>query len=560
MSRHSNDNVLSFLENQTNRYNDRIALGMRNKYGWSEFTYQGLGGLSKNIASYLINELKVKRQEHVAIISESKIEFGAAFFASIIAGTTFIPLDIKLTKYEITSILSNCNPSVVFVSNKYLKLINEIKDEITSIKTIILLDETHENSEYISVYDIPSDKNVKFRHRSLNSNALIIYTSGTTGNPKGVQTTFKNLFSQINDLKIEFSKIFKDGEKVNALSILPMNHLFELTVGFATFLSLGYSIYYTKSLKPNDVLSVMKDKKVRFMCTVPSFFRMLKIQFESNLSKQSRFKKVIFNFNYHILAKFLPFEFIKKQIFKDIHNQFGNNFFGFISGGAPMDLEMGKYFNRIGINVFQGYGLSEASPIVTVNFEKNTDMKSVGKFLKGFEAKIDNETKELLVRGNSVMKGYYKQDDLTQEVIDKEGWLHTGDIAKINKKGQLFITGRIKNMIVLSGGKKVFPEEVEKIIEESVFVKESCVLSLIRNMGEKKGTEEVCAVVCPKDELYSQYDKKDVETMVLADIKKQMLKLSQYKRPTNIIVQNGELPKTATRKIKRPEVKKLIGA
>lgn len=560
MSRHSNDNVLSFLENQTNKYNDRIALGMKNQYGWCEFTYGGLSTLSKNIASYLINELKVKRQEHVAIISESKIEFGAAFFASIIAGTTFIPLDIKLTKYEIISILSNCNPSVVFVSNKYLKLVNEIKDEITSIKTVILLDETHENSEYISIYDIPSDKNVKFRHRSLNSNALIIYTSGTTGNPKGVQTTFKNLFSQINDLKGEFNKIFKDGEKVNTLSILPMNHLFELTVGFATFLNMGYSIYYTKSLKPNDVLSVMKDKKIRFMCTVPSFFRMLKAQFELNLSKKSNVRKALFNFNYHILAKFLPFEFIKKQLFKDIHNQFGNNFFGFISGGAPMDLEMGKYFNRIGINVFQGYGLSEASPIVTVNFEKNTDMKSVGRFLKSFEAKIDKETKELLVRGNSVMKGYYKQDDLTQEVIDKEGWLHTGDIAKINKKGQLFITGRIKNMIVLSGGKKVFPEEVEKIIEESIFVKESCVLSSIRNAGEKKGTEEVCAVVCPKDELYNQYDQKDVETMVLVDVKKQLLKLSQYKRPTNIIIQYGELPKTATRKIKRLDVKKLVGA
>ena len=242
------------------------------------------------------------------------------------------------------------------------------------------------------------------------------------------------------------------------------------------------------------------------------------------------------------------------------NNLFGNNFFGFISGGAPMDLEMGKYFNRIGINVFQGYGLSEASPIVTVNFDKKINMKSVGKFLKGFEAKIDTETKELLVRGNSVMKGYYKQEDLTQEVIDKDGWLHTGDMAKINKKGQLFITGRIKNMIVLAGGKKVFPEEVEKIIEESIFVKESCVLSLIRNSEKKKGTEEVCAVICPKDELYNQYDKKDVEAMVLADIKKQVLKLSQYKRPTNIIIQNGELPKTATRKIKRLDVKKLVGA
>ena len=113
--KNSKENILSFLENQTNKYNNRIALGMRNDYGWSEFTYNGLSSLSKNIASYLIDELKVKRQEHIAIISESKIEFGAAFFASVIAGTTFIPLDIKLTIHEITSIMSNCNPTTLYL-------------------------------------------------------------------------------------------------------------------------------------------------------------------------------------------------------------------------------------------------------------------------------------------------------------------------------------------------------------------------------------------------------------------------------------------------------------
>ncbi len=554
-------NILSFLENKTNAYKDRIALGMKSDFGWVEYTYEGLSKMSRKIASYLINDLQVKKEEKVAIISESRVEFGAAFFASVIAGATFVPLDIKLTKHEMVSILSSCEPTTVFVSHHYLNAVLEIQKEVTSIKNIILLDSTDKDSEYISIYNLPNNYDAKFRHRSLNSTALIVYTSGTTGRPKGVQTTFNNLLSQVNDMKIVLDDAFKhsNNKNFNILSILPMNHLFEFTVGFATFLNVGYSIYYTKSLRPRDILTLMEDKKVRFMITVPSFFRMVKAQFESDLSKESKFKQAVFNFNYHYVAKFIPFRWLKKILFKNIHNKFGNNFYGFVSGGAPMDLEMGKYFERIGINAFQAYGLSEASPVVTMNLKKSLDMKSVGILLDSFEAKIDSETGELLVKGPAVMKGYYKQEELTNEVIE-DGWLHTGDIAKIDKKGQVFITGRIKNMIVLAGGKKIFPEEVEAVLEESNLFKEVCVLSTIKQTGEKKGTEEVCAVVGGVDDLYEKYDDATVEKMLIEEVRKLTLKLTQYKRPTNIIVHKGNLPRTATRKIIRNEVKKLICA
>lgn len=155
MIKNKNENVLSFLKNQTDKFDDRIALGMRSKYGWSEYTYEGLSLMSRKIASYLINDLNVKREEKIAIISESKVEFGAVFFASIIAGTTLIPLDIKLTTHELTSIMSNCNPSIVFVSQKYLKTAIELQKEISSIKTIILIDDTQINSEYKNIYRLP---------------------------------------------------------------------------------------------------------------------------------------------------------------------------------------------------------------------------------------------------------------------------------------------------------------------------------------------------------------------------------------------------------------------
>ncbi len=560
MTKNKHENVLSFLQSQTNKYDDRVALGMRSRYGWSEYTYNGLSLMSRKIASYLINDLKVAREEKIAIISESKVEFGAVFFASVIAGTTLIPLDIKLTKHELKSIMSNCSPKIVFVSQKYLKTAIELKEEIPSIETIILMDDMGDEIGYKNIYRIPENYDTKLRHRRMDSVALIIYTSGTTGAPKGVQTTFRNLYSQIVDLKKAMENIFKEGTKVNIMSILPMNHLFELSFGFCAFLNLGYSIYYTKTLRPADVLSVMRAKKIHFMCTVPSFFKMLKMQFESEIAKQSKFKQFMYNINYHYIAKFLPFQSIRKMLFKDIHEKLGNDFYGFCSGGAPMDTEMGKYFDRIGVNVTQGYGLSEASPVVTFSMGKKIDLKSVGFLLDSYKAKLDPETGELMVKGPAVMKGYYQRPDLTGEVITEDGWLHTGDIAKIDKKGQVFITGRIKNMIVLAGGKKVFPEEVEKALDGSQFMKEFCVIATTKKSGSKKGTEEVTVVAVPDDETKEKYDEKTVESLITSEIKKRCLKLCEYKRPTNIVVVKDELPKTATQKIKRKEIVEFINS
>lgn len=561
MSKTSRNNVLTFLQEKTNNYGDKTALGMKSKYGWVEYTYEGLSIISKKIASYLINDLKIKRNEKIALLCESRVEFGAVYFASIIAGATLVPLDIKLTIHELTTILSNCMPEVLFVSKHYLKTAKELKEKISSIKKIILVDEDLSfEKEFDNIYSIQNNADVKFRHRSLNSTALIIYTSGTTGNPKGVEITFNNILSQMEDLKIILESVFKKPKDLNVLSILPMNHLFELTFGFSTFLNMGSTIYYTNSLRPKDVLSVMRDKKIKFMCTVPSFFRMLKMQFESDLAKKSKIKQLIFKINFHIFAKLIPFNGFKKLLFKDIHNQFGNEFYGFVSGGAPMDVEMGKYFYRIGINAFQGYGLSEASPVVCVNLSKKYNLNSVGPLLKSFSAKIDKETGELLVKGPAVMKGYYKQPELTKEVVTPQGWLHTGDIAKIGLKGEIYITGRIKNMIVLPGGKKIFPEEVEAVMESSELIKEVCVFCVKKQQGEKKGSEEVGIVVTPKDELLEKYDRNTVENILKEEVKKKSLLLCQYKRPTNINVHFEELPKTATRKIKRNEVKRLVCA
>jgi len=551
-----NRNILLLLEDKTYKYENRIALGIKETFGWKEFTYKGLGLLSRKLASYLIENLEIKKGERLAILSESKPEYGACIFASVLAGTITVPLDIKLTIYELKSILNDAQPSVLMVSQNYLKTAEELKRTIPSLKEIIVLDEHTDNNEIKNIYELPDKYNSQWRKRSSKSTAFIIYTSGTTGSPKGVEITFKNITSQLEDLKEALDKIFPK-DYIKTLSILPMNHLFEMTVGFSTFLNFGFSVYYAKSLKPKDILGIMREKRIEFMIVVPAFLKLLKTAIEAEMKNTSKCSQLIFKITYKA-AKFIPFYSVKKILFRNIHAQFGGEFIGCISGGAPLDINVGSFFERIGIKVYQGYGLSETSPVVSINNDKRSDLASVGRPLRHFEVRVDKETGELQLKGPSVMKGYHNQSELTAKTIDPDGWLHTGDIAKIAKDGHIYITGRIKNMIVLPGGKKVFPEEVESVLEKSNYIAEVCVLGLSKTFGCKDGTEEVAAIAVPNEDLYNKFSSEEVEKMIKADIKSLSLQLTAYKRPTNVIVVKNSLPRTTTRKIKRNELKKLI--
>ena len=552
------ENVFSLLEEITIKYGEKVSLGMKSKWGWNEFTYKGLGLLSRRLASYIINDLQVEKGEKLAILSESKPEYGACVFGSVLAGLTTVPLDNKLTIYELDSILSNCLPTILLCSSANIERAKELQTRISSIKHIILMDPSvYEDIKIPSLFSIPETYNAKWRRRPLSSTAFIIYTSGTTGNPKGVEITFKNMLSQMHDLKIALKEILPPNEDMRMLSILPMNHLFELTVGFFIFLHHGYSIYYTQSLKPKDILEVMTEKKIKFMITVPAFLKLLKTSIEAEISKKPAIVKTIFNFNLKI-AKLLPVN-LKKKLFKPIHDKFGGEFFGCITGGAPLDSAVGEFFNSIGIRVYQGYGLSEASPVVAVNRGKYQDIKSVGPVLNSFETRIDENTDELLLRGPSIMKGYYGREDLTQDVIDSEGWLHTGDIARIDEHGLIYITGRIKNMIVLSGGKKVFPEEIESVLEQSTNFAEVCVSGIKKSFGEKDGCEEIAEIIVPTKEYAENFSNfENLEDAIKNEVKYLSNRLASYKRPINIIVRKENLPRTTTRKLKRNEIKKIL--
>ncbi|MBD5403301.1 AMP-binding protein [bacterium] len=548
------ENVLSLLDRNTTLYGERIALGKRNKYGWKELTYKGLGLLTRQFASYLITDLQMQKGEKLAILSESMPEMGACLFAAVISGMVTVPLDNKLTIYELESILSSCEPSVMAVSQANIEKALELQKKIPSIKHIVLMDEPIANQNIPSLYTLPSGRDCKWRHRSLRDTALIIYTSGTTGAPKGVQTTFGNMITQV----IEMDKVLPEimpYKNVNLLSILPMNHLFELTVGFSCFLNRGSSIFYPQSLKPKDVLGDMREKNIDFMIVVPAFLKLLKTTIESDIRSLPMEEKLLFERSY-AAAEYITDYSIRRQLFRSILAKFGGNFYGFITGGAPLDPTVGEFFERIGIKIFQGYGLSETSPVISMDRGENRKLLSVGPVLPSYEAKIDPETGELLVKGPSVMKGYYNNPEKTAEVLEPDGWLHTGDIGEFDEDGRLYITGRIKNMIVLSGGKKVFPEEVESVLEENPNFAELCVFGATRTSGAKDGTEEIMTVIVPSEDAIAKYpNEDDLQKFIGQEVKNLSVKLAPYKRPVNIVVRKEPLPRTSTRKVKRNIVK-----
>ena len=390
------EHIFSLFENVANKNSNKVALAMKSKWGWRECTYKGLSLMAQKLGAYLINDLKIEKGERLAILSESKPEYAPCVFGSALAGLVTVPLDNKLTIYELDSILSNCEPTVMLCSGANLEKAKEIQRRVPSIKHIILMDAALlDNKDIPSLYSIPENYKAKWRRRPLSATAFIIYTSGTTGAPKGVQTTYKNILTQMYDLRPVFNKLMPKDD-VRLLSILPMNHLFEMTVGFFAMLIHGYTIYYTKSLKPKDILEIMAEKKIKFLVTVPAFLKLLKTSAESDIRKKSSFYQFFFNIRYHI-ARFMP-RVCRRAFFKSVHKMFGAKLYGCISGGAPLDIAVGEYFDRIGVRVYQGYGLSETSPVASLAYpSRNYDMASVGPILDSYEAKIDKDSGELVL-------------------------------------------------------------------------------------------------------------------------------------------------------------------
>lgn len=525
-------NFLELMQEKGDIYAQNTALIK----GSEKISYIELSKRAKEFANYLIEAKGADRGQKIAILTESNLEFAVAMFGCIQTGAIVVPLDNKLTLNEHTNILNDCKPRFLLCSRQFFNHGAEIKKNVSSIEELFVLED---------IKNLKGDINKDLgKNRSLNETALIVYTSGTTGNPKGVMISFGNIYSQLRDFEV----MFKLSNKNTLLSILPLNHLLELNCGFFGMLYMGAKIVYLDSLTPKELIYTLKKQKITNMIVVPLVAKMLKSSIEKQIRKQSKFIQRIFNIEF-IIAKLLPRK-LKRVLFKPIIDALGGNLECFISGGAPLEEEVAVFFDRIGIPVFQGYGLTETSPTIATNRYGKEKIGTVGVSLPSVNVRIDKNG-EIIVTGPNIMQGYYNKPDLTREVIDEFGWFKTGDIGRIDKQGFITITGRIKNLIVLQGGKKIFPEEVEAVLQKSSLIKEVCVLALNKN-----NKEEVGAIIVPADEL-NKKTKEQVNKELEIEVKELSKKyLAHYKNPTIIVVyKNSELPKTSTRKIKRNELK-----
>ena len=546
-------NFLDLMQEKGDLYGQVKALSLKTKDGYEELSYIEISRKAKKFANYLIETVGVQRGERIAIICESRPEFSIGMFGSIQTGAITVPLDVKLTVPEHTHILNDCNPRILLCSSHYLEHAIEVKNNVSSIEHIFVLDDEGVNDEVVAKYprvstleaDIEKDLG---RPRTLDETALIVYTSGTTGNPKGVMISFGNIYSQLRD----FEYMFKLTHKHTLLSILPLNHLLELDCGFFGMLYMGAKIVYIKSLNPKELTSTMKEKGITNMIVVPLVAKMLKNSIDKQIKKQPENAQKAFKILYK-LAKFAPRK-LRRLMFKSVIDGFGGKLECFICGGAPLEDSVAEFFERIGIPVFQGYGLTETSPTISTNRYGHSKIGTVGQALPSVMVKIADNG-EILATGPNVMQGYYNKPEMTKEVIDEDGWFHTGDIGEIDKQGFIKITGRIKNMIVLGGGKKIFPEEVEAVLEMSKLIKEVCVMSLTIKSGNKAGTEEVGAIITPSDDLLKKSDE-EIQKLLEDEVKKlSETNLAPYKSPTVVVLHREELPKTSTRKVKRKDLK-----
>jgi long-chain acyl-CoA synthetase len=247
----------------------------------------------------------------------------------------------------------------------------------------------------------------------------------------------------------------------------------------------------------------------------------------------------------------------RRKIFAPVVSKFGG-IQRFVSGGAALEYSTQEFFTLLGFTVCQGYGLTETAPVCTINYTVDKTLGTQGRAIPGTEMKIDPESGEILLRGPHIMKGYYKMPDLTAQVITPDGWFRSGDIGHQDKKGNLYITGRLKELIVLGNGKKVFPDEVESIMQISANIKEIIIVGAQEKSGPLKNTESVCAVVVPSEELVKSSDELNIRELVEKEIRKHSEKVAAYKRPSKIYLSYQELPKTNTRKNKRMLIKRMI--
>ncbi len=531
----------------------RIALVAEGGQG-KQYTYHETAELVSRLAAGLLNTGLIADKD-IGLLSENRPEWAISYLAIQAAGGTVVPIDANLSEKEIGYIIGHARLRVVFASGKFEDFLNSLPG---NIKVVSLEESSPQSWQHLLAGDDSTVKRTLSHTVTVNRGnvAVLIYTSGTTGAPKAVELTHGNLLSNLKGITVSLP--FDESDTF--LSVLPLHHTFEATCGFLTPIIYGAKIVYARSLKSKEILEDIGNNSVTVMCGVPLLYEKMYLAIRQKLDSLPLMKKMLFKTMFTASAlSWAAGGKLGKSIFKGLREKAGlGTIRMFVSGGAAIPPVIARFYNVIGFDFMQGYGMTEASPVISVNRPGNIKFGSVGPPLENVEVRIDNPDEngigEIVVKGGNVSPGYRDNKEATREIL-RDGWLYTGDLGCL-KEGHLWITGRRKNLIVSAGGKNIYPEELEEKLTESPAILEAVVFG--RRKDTKQG-EEVWALIVPDLEYISESTGTPLEQLVMKEVSEVVKKevaeinghIAPYKRIGNFDIQLEELEKTSTKKIKR---------
>ena len=517
------------------------------------FTYKEALKKIREIAYYLV-ATGAKKGDHIAVIGKNSPEWALAYFAISFAGCIIVPLDYSLHIEDMEKILAFGDVDRIFIDGEK---IDEIDKEGKLFKEKISLEPESKGYKYVLDLTGPETELPKLHAEDT---AAMLFTSGTTGTPKGVMLSFSNFMSST----LSSQRLFDVYPTDVFYAILPIHHAYTMTAVLLETVISGASCVFGKRLVTPIMLKELREGKITMLLAVPMLFNKLLAGLMAGVHKQGPFKENLIHF-------LMGFSGFMKKVF---HVNLGKKIFGnmllskisldkmrlCICGGGPLPASTFKQFNQLGIDFVQGYGLTETSPIININPIEVYIEDSVGIPIPGVEEKIVSPDEDgngiIYVRGPQVMKGYYKNDEATEEVLSSDGWLNTGDVGHIDSNGFLYLTGRAKSIIVTEGGKNVFPEEIEDKFQLFNEIEQCCIIPYMINKEMK--TEGIRMVIYPTEAYLKEHGMEETSRHMEEVVESVNKDLQSYKKITMVTVVDQPLPMTSTKKVKRFEVVKMF--
>lgn len=547
---------LKDMLNKTNKlYGDKTAYKIRiEDQKYKTFTHAEVRNMIDAIGTSLISMgLKNKR---IAVIGENRYEWEIAYL-SIVCGTGIVvPIDKALPKNELRDVIERGEVEAIFCSGKYVEMLKEIKSETTgNLKYIISMDLEKSKDGIFSEQElIETGKTLlqngdrSFIDAKINPEemGIMLFTSGTTSKSKVVALSHKNICTNLMDIG---STLDVNSDDV-ILSVLPIHHVFECTVGFLFALYKGAQTVFCDGIR--HIVKNLNEYHVSVMACVPAIYERIFKNIRKELEKQGKLEEILKKEEEYKNATMQD----KKEVFKEIHNMLGGNIRLFISGAAALDKTIEERYRLLGLNLVQGYGLTETSPVVGIGSKKYHKIGSIGKTVPSVTAKVVNKNSEgigeLIVKGPSIMLGYFGDEKATKEAI-KDGWFYTGDLARIDEEGYIFICGRKKSVIVLKNGKNIYPEEMENLVNQIEGVKESFIFGKQKS-NDKEDVKINVKIVFDRErvkKIYQANDDQEIHDALLNKVKEINKTMPPYKAIRGLIISEEPLIKTTTNKIKR---------